>query len=114
MFREMFFAAALALGIAGCVSTSAPVAVADQTVLDEKAGIAAEVAYTAVAKAIVVSIRAGLITDRAKLEKIRDLDAKAYAALQATRAAYKSGNALSYSAALAEGNLAVRSILSLL
>lgn len=68
---------------------------ADKTTLDEKAGIAVEVAYQAAALAATGLAREGLVSGDAAA-RLKSADAKAYAATQKARAAYDAGNARSY------------------
>lgn len=114
MIRILLVAAALALS--GCATVpsvpSAPVDLTSQTTLDEKGAIAAETAYTAAAKAASLAIRAGVIHDPATIKRIGELDRQAYAAVQATRAAYDAGNASSYVSAFTRSNAAVRALLA--
>ncbi len=114
MIRMLIAAAALALSACATVPAvpPAPVAVASQTALDEKGAIAAETAYTAAARAAALAIRAGLVSDPAMVQRIGKLDRQAYAAVQATRAAYDAGNASSYVEAFTRSNAAVRALLA--
>lgn len=91
---------------------SAPVVAADKTVLDEKAALGAELAYQAARTAAELAVDAGLIKGETA-RKVADADNRAYRALGAARAAYRAGNASSYSAALDEARAAVSEILSL-
>lgn len=90
----------------------APSEVADRTKIDEQAALTITLAYTAAARAAAVGIEAGLITDRQAIARIGDLDRRAYAAVQATERAYRSGNADSYAAALVEARAAISLFLS--
>jgi hypothetical protein len=122
---------AMALGLAGCgitptsvasagavaadtVGAPAPSTVANKTVLDEKAAIGLETAYTVAAKAATTLIRAKVITDPATIKRIGDLDNQAFLALAAVRAAYRTGNATSYVQAFNEANVAIAAIRELL
>lgn len=112
------FTVLAALALAGCGVggltdvASTPAAVANQTVLDEKGAIAVETAYTAAAKAAALAIRTGVVSDPNTIRRIGELDNRAYAAVQATRAAYNAGNASSYLGAFNQANVAVKAMLS--
>lgn len=114
----------LALALAGCgvgqvastgaaladaAGASAPVTYADRSTLDEKGAIAAETAFTLAAKAATLAIRAGVISDPTTIVKVGALRQRAYTALLTLRAAYRAGNAASYSAAFREFNAAISS-----
>lgn len=118
--------APLALAVAGCgaslqtgaaiadgVGASPPVTVADRTVLDEKAAIAAETAYRLSARAAALAIKAGIVSGPS-VARIGELDRQAYAALTALRAAYRAGNATGYVEAFAQFNRAVLAVNSML
>jgi hypothetical protein len=92
------FALLLALAPLAACHVSSPSDVAQSTVLDEKAGIAAETLYTAASKVGQNLVAAG----RMSRETYRALDQRAYTALLVTRAAYRAGNAASYNAAMIE------------
>ena len=74
---------------------AAPVAAANQTVMDEKVGIAIETAYPSAAYAATLAIRSGALS-RENILRVAEIDRRAYAAVQATRAAYDAGNASTY------------------
>lgn len=95
-------AGTVAAATADAAGVPAPVTYADRTVLDEKAAIGAETTYTLAAKAAALAIRTGLVSEPATVVKIGDTNRKAYAALLKVRAAYRTGNAASYSAAFRE------------
>jgi hypothetical protein len=100
---------------------ASPAAIADKTVLDEKAGIAVETMYAAVARAGALAFRAGLIKPSVDPEVQRDdvcalvaaksyeptdrggelvaLECKLRAARDLTRRAYDTGNAATYDVA---------------
>lgn len=82
---------------------------ADKTTLDEQAGIDATDLYTAASLFGARLATAGLI-DKAKFKAA---DNKGYAAVQAIHAAYESGNAPNYLAAIAQAKIAVADIKSL-
>lgn len=117
--KRMIFAACAALALGGCGALqglggipSAPVAVADQTVLDEQGALAVELAYKAARLAVETAVDAGLIKGE-RATKLAELDNKAYAAVLTARRAYRAGNATSYGAALAEARIAVSDLIEL-
>lgn len=107
-----------ALALVGCTPgglTSVPTSpsvVADKTVLDEQGALAAELAYKAARVAVETGVDAGVIRGDAAA-RFAVLDAKAYAALGKVRAAYRIGNAATYSAALTEARGEITALLSL-
>ena len=105
MKLRLAIAALLVMPLPGC-ATLAPVEVAETTVADEKAAIGFELAYTAASRAGATLARAGII-DRAEFVA---LDARAYAALQGVRAAYRTGNARDLASAAAELENAIAAI----
>lgn len=92
-------------GGAGAIPTS-PAAVADGTVLDEKAAITAETAYTAASTLGLRLAEAGII-DRAKFKAA---DERAYRATLLVRGAYITGNAETFASAISQVNDAVAEI----
>lgn len=118
--KRLLLATCLALApLAGCVGLSdmpnikgGPGVIANQTVLDEKTGIAIETAYSAAAEAATLAIRAGVVSP-ATAQRIADVDRRAYAAVQATRAAYDAGNSSSYQVAAAQALPLLREMLAL-
>lgn len=110
--RKLIFAAALAAAsLAGCATIpGAPADVANQTVLDERAAIGAELAYQAAGTALSIATEAGLVTGDRALVGLR-AEERAFAALRAVRAAYDAGNAVAYDAALIEARAAVTAVL---
>lgn len=112
--KRLLIAACLAL--AGCATTAVPVGpapIANQTVLDEKVAISAELAYTAAVRAAALAIRTGVVSDAATIRQIGELDRKAKAAVGAVRSAYDAGNAASFTAAFAGAQSAITAILAL-
>lgn len=96
--RKLFTALFLAVAtpaVAGCVTLPTPQNVANASTLDEKGGIAVEVAYTAAATAAALAIRTKMV-DKATTDKIAALDIKAYDLVKKTRLAYDIGNATDY------------------
>lgn len=90
----------------------APVAAANQTVLDEQAALSVELAYKAARTAIEIAVDAGAIKgERAK--KFADLDNKAYAAVGIVRSAYRAGNATDYATGLSQARLAIADLLAI-
>lgn len=115
---KRIFVAALALTLSACAGLqipqlpSAPVAVADETVLDEQAALSIELAYKAARLAMETAVDAGAIRG-ANATRIAELDNEAYAAVLAARRAYRAGNATSYGAALAEARAAISGMIEL-
>lgn len=101
----------LAFTLPGCATIpSAPVEVADQTVLDEQGMIFAEAAYAAARLAVEAGADAGLVKGE-RADRLATADRAAYAALGKLRAAYRAGNAASYEAALIEAQTAISSMI---
>jgi hypothetical protein len=100
-------AGTVAAATADTVGTPPPVTYADRTTLDEKGAIGAETTFTLAAKGATLAIRAGLVSEPATVVRIGQVRAKAYAALLKVRAAYRLGNATSYSAAFREFETAI-------
>ena len=99
-------------GMAGIPNIpAAPVEVANQTVLDERGAIAAEVAYKAFRTAVEFATDAGMLTG-ANAKRAAHFDNLAYAAVGAARAAYRAGNAESYQKAVDEALKAVGAALA--
>ena len=92
---------------------TAPGAVADKTILDENAALAAELAYKAARVALETGADAGVIRG-ATAARIAALDVKAYAALRVVRRAYEAGNSTSYAAALTTARAAIAELLSVI
>lgn len=92
---------------------AAPVVAADQTVLDERAMIAAEQSYLAVGAAIEAATSAGILKGAAA-SRVERLDALAMEAVVALRAAYDTGNATSFGEALARAKSTIAQISALL
>lgn len=100
-------AGTVAAATADAVGAPAPVTYAGKTTLDEKGAIGAETTFTLAAKGATLAIKTGLVSDPATIGRIGDVRAKAYAALLKVRAAYRLGNATSYSAAFREFETAI-------
>jgi hypothetical protein len=101
MRRIGLLAACLALAATACTPlvnavTGGPGTVANKTVLDEQVGLTLTLAYTAASRAAGLAISTGLVKDHATIVRIGQLDSKAYAAVQAVRAAYVAANSASY------------------
>lgn len=92
---------------------TAPAQIADSVVLDEQAAIGVELAYKAVRVALELATDAGLIKGQ-RAVAVAALDNRAYGLVQATRAAYRVGNATGYLAAATEARAAVEQMLSAL
>lgn len=86
---------------------TAPVVVADKTVLDERAGIAVETAYKAWRVAVELAVDSGVLKGPLAA-RIAEIDNRAYTATLAMQAAYKAGNATGYIVAGREANTAIR------
>lgn len=115
--RKLFLAAALPLALAGCgLSTlgnvpTSPGQVADRTVLDEQGALGVELAYKAFRTALEVAVDAGLLRGE-RATQAAALDNRAYAAVQAARAAYRAGNAANYQRAVTEARAAIDAALA--
>lgn len=109
MFR-LFAAALLSLSLVGCgmltTSPGAPSEYAEQTTLDERAALSVELAYKAARLALEVAVDSGALTGNAAATAA-EADRRAYAAVQAVRAAYRAGNAESYDVAITEAHAAL-------
>lgn len=78
---------------------SGPAPLAQRTAADERALLAAELAYKAARLAVETAADAGLVTP-ARAPAVADADMRAYGALLALREAYKGANANDWLAAL--------------
>ena len=137
--KKIFLTCFVGLGLVACNPSGTlppPGEVANQTVLDEKAGIAVETMYTAVARAGALAFRAGLIqpstnpavqaegfcttvlsgefrfTDRGS--QVAALECELRHARDLTRAAYDAGNSDSYDTAAREAVRIGRQLLTLI
>lgn len=99
--------AATAADVAG---VPAPATFADKTTLDESTGIAFETGITAAANLATLAVKTGVIKGTANLEWLRGLVGKARVAVAGVRAAYRTGNATSYKAAVAEASNAIGAV----
>lgn len=105
--RKYLIALAASAMLPACATMPlAPADVANATVLDEKAAIAAEAGYTATSILGNRLSRLGIIPRPA----FQALDAKGYAAIQAVRIAYNASNATSYAKALEDAKAATVAI----
>ena len=112
MKRFAFALALAALPLASCATLPAsPASVAESTVLDEQAAIGVELAYKAMRVALETATDAGLLRGE-RAAQAAALDNRAYAAVQATRAAYRAGNASGYLAVASEARAAIAAALS--
>jgi hypothetical protein len=142
MKKLLIAAVAFALSACGTVGTlpaglpTSPAAVADKTVLDEKAGIAVETMYTAVTRAGALAFRSGLVKPSTNAAVQRDdfcprvlarlfeptdrgsavmaVECKLRVARDATRRAYDAGNASGYDVAAREAIALGRELLALI
>lgn len=90
------------LTAAACQPTpTSPAEIAPNSVLDEQAVIAVQLAYKTWRLAVESGVQTGLIKG-ARATQVRELDARLYAALQATESAYEARNAASFEAAVVE------------
>lgn len=115
MMRSAFLIPAV-LALTGCnipALADTPVEVADQTILDERAAIGAELAYRAQNTLLELAVDSGRLKGDLAL-RAAGFDRQAYAALQAVRSAYRAGNAASYAAALDEARAAVEATLNII
>lgn len=105
-------AASAGAGAVDAAGAAAPVEAANRTVLDEQAITGVELAYKAARLLVETGTDAGLIKGPAAT-RAAELDNQAFAALAVARAAYRTGNAESYRAAVAQAEQAVAGILTL-
>ncbi len=112
--RALALVAAASIGLAGCnpAPPITPSSVAQQTKLDEQVGLTVTLAYTAAARAAALAIKTGLIKDKPTIARIGQLNARAYAAVLAVRAAYQAGNTASYVSALTQAQSAIAALLA--
>lgn len=98
---------ALSIGLGGCANTvssslpPAPAIVAEQTVLDEQALLAAEASYKAAREIMEAAVDRELVTP-AVAARFRAINIRANDVLVKARAAYDAANASSFAAAIAE------------
>jgi hypothetical protein len=96
---------AIGAAAADAAGVPAPATVADGTKLDEGAAIMAEVAYKGWRIAVEAGIDAGWVKG-SLATRLAAYDNAAYSATLAVQAAYRSGNAASYAAAVKEAHAA--------
>jgi hypothetical protein len=101
----------LVLSLSACNfdAPASPSSVANKTILDEKLGRTATLGYTAASKLGAALVKGGIIDKVA----FKAADQKGYDAVLAIKAAYDTGNANSYAAAVANANAAVADIKAL-
>lgn len=110
--KRLLIALALASATA-CTPIPAPNTVADLTTLDEQGALGVELAYRAFRTAVEFGVDARLV--QAPLARcLAALDNTAYSAVQATRAAYRAGNASNYLAASEQARTAISTALATL
>ncbi len=85
-----------------------PVTIADRTVADEQVASGLELGYKAFRVALELGVDTGAIKG-ARATLAASADQRAYTALLAARAAYRTANAPSYIAAAREANAAIAS-----
>lgn len=103
--KRLVLPALLALSACAAQPIPAPATVSERTTLDERAAIAAELAYQAAANTM-------LVTGAAKRPAVKLADVRAYAAVLAVRSAYRAGNAESYLTAARDAQSALASLLT--
>jgi hypothetical protein len=116
MKKLFLILAPLSLALAACAAVPTvptPVELADKTVLDERAVVGVELAYKAARLAVETGVDAGIIKGPLA-SNLRALDNTAYRAVQATREAYRTGNAASYDAALLHAQLTISTMVSVM
>lgn len=86
-----------------------PALVADQTLIDERAMIAAEQSYLAIGAVIEAAVATGLLKGQAAA-RVDRLDGMAMDAIVAMRTAYDTGNAASFAQALARAKATIEQI----
>lgn len=101
------------LSLAACKQgeIQTPGNVADTTVLDEKAALTVENAATAITVMGNGLVRTGVIKDK---EGYKALSRKLNSAVQASRAAYNTGNATGYDSAISQANAVILEITAFL
>lgn len=115
MKKFLLAIAASSLALGGCTTVGpygSPVVVANQSKIDEQIGLTVTLAYTASARAAALAINTGLIKDPAAIQRIGQLDARAYAAVLAVRSAYQAGNSADYLSALSQAQSAIADLLA--
>lgn len=108
--KRIILIAALACVAQGCTTASIPTSpsvVANKTVLDEQAGVVAELAYKSFRVGVTTFINAGMpgIADPQKAlvaGRLRTLNNQAYSWLGTIRRAYAASNATSYHEAIGQ------------
>lgn len=114
--NRLLIACAAALCLAAPLSACAPVLQSsplEQTLVDDKALLAAEAAYFGVGTLVEAAVDSGALRGE-RAAQVAVLDRQAYAALATARQAYAVGNAASYRAAAAAALGAVADIQRLL
>jgi len=101
-----------AAAAADAVNIPAPVTIADRTALDETAGIGFETAVTVAADLATMAVRTKVVPT-SRLVELRERVAWARVAVGSVRAAYDTGNATSYRAAVATASCAIGRVRSL-
>lgn len=105
-------AVGVATSAADAAGVAPPVTYANHTTIDEKAGIAIEVAYNAWYRLLELAIDTGFVKP-ANAAQLAAIDNKAYAATLVAQRAYLAGNASSFKAAETEARAAIREGLAL-
>lgn len=95
---------------ADTLGVAAPATIADNTTMDEKGVVAIESTVALAADLATIAVNAHVVTDHATLERLRTAKDAARAGVQASRDAYRAGNAASWKAAIASINAAISDI----
>ena len=113
---KRLFVAMAALCLCACAAVPTPppppVAIADQTTLDEQIGLGATTAYRGAVAVARLANRVKPFSPSTRT-KAAELDAKAFAAIAAMRAAYEAGNATDYRTAAGKARDLAEQIISL-
>jgi hypothetical protein len=102
-------AGTVAAGAADAAGLPAPATVADKTTLDEEGLLRLERLYKATRTAVEMAVDAGVIHG-AVASRIAAADNKAFHLLGLARSAYDTGNAATYTAAVAQAQAAISDI----
>lgn len=110
MRKLVLFAALLcAVPLASCDTVpSGPIAIAQQSTLDEKGAVAAHLSYKGWVKLVELGVNVGQIKGE-RARQLAALDNQLYSTLQAVDAAYAASNARAYDIALKQFNNVLKS-----
>lgn len=98
---------------ADLASVPAPVTYCDKTKMDERTGIAVELAYQAWRTALELGVDVGMVKGQLAV-RLAALDNQAYNATLTVQAAYRTCNAASYRAAADQATATIKQALALL